>query len=113
MMQVSIIAPAVFKTIDIQEAGPFLRNVFPKLFLVVLILSLTSLLYLYFFGTKDGVPLAVSFATAIAMTICYIIVPATNAAKDSGNEDQFKRLHTVSVLLTLTVLIINLGWSFF
>lgn len=113
MMQVSIVAPAIFKLIAMKDAGPFLRSVFPKLFLSVLILSIISFLFTYFYGDDDKAPLIASLVTAVAMTICYVIVPATNTAKDSGNENLFKKLHSASVLLTVIALIVNLGWNFF
>lgn len=112
IMQVAIIAPAVFATFNPKDAGPFLRNVFPKLFLTVLILALCSSIFIYFLGSGEKTPLTVSLMTAIAMIVCYLMVPATNAAKDSGNEQLFKRLHSVSVFLTVIVLISNLSWNF-
>ena len=112
-MQVSIVAPTIFRLIDMKDTGPFLRSVFPKLFLTVIILSIISLLFIYFYGVNNKAPLIASLVTAVAMTICYVMVPATNAAKDSGNENLFKKLHSASVLLTVIVLIVNLGWCFF
>ena len=113
MMQVSIVAPTIFRLIDMKDTGPFLRSVFPKLFLTVIILSIISLLFIYFYGVNNKAPLIASLVTAVAMTTCYVMVPATNAAKDSGNENLFKKLHSASVLLTVIVLIVNLGWCFF
>jgi|TARA_B110000444_G_C18849592_1_gene604504 hypothetical protein len=113
MMQVSIVAPAIFKLIAMKDAGPFLRSVFPKLFLSVLILSIISFLFIYFYGSDNKAPLIASLVTAVAMAICYVMVPATNTAKDSGNENLFKKLHSASVLLTVIALIVNLGWNFF
>lgn len=113
MMQVSIVAPAIFKLIAMKDAGPFLRSVFPKLFLSVLILSIISFLFIYFYGCDNKAPLIASLVTAVAMAICYVMVPATNTAKDTGNENLFKKLHSASVLLTVIVLIVNLGWNFF
>jgi len=112
MMQVAIIAPAVFTTFSPKDAGPFLRNVFPKLFLSVLILAICSSIFTYFLGNGEKISLAASLITAIAMTACYLMVPATNAAKDSKNERLFKRLHSASVFLTVIALISNLSWSF-
>ena len=68
-----------------------------------------SLLY----GSDNKAPLIASLVTAVAMAICYVMVPATNTAKDSGNENLFKKLHSASVLLTVIALIVNLGWNFF
>jgi len=100
MMQVSIVAPTIFRLIDMKDTGPFLRSVFPKLFITVIILSIISLLFIYFYGLNSRAPLIASLVTAVAMNTCYVMVPATNAAKDSGNENLFKKLHSASVLLT-------------
>ena len=48
----------------------------------------------------------------IFMLICYFIVPITNQARDDGNNQKFNRLHTISVVLTMLVLVLNLGWLF-
>lgn len=106
-----IIAPSLFKTIPSSEAGPFLRVIFPKLFMLVLILGAISTLILFASG---GAVIAkmVSIITAIFMFICYSIIPATNAAKDTGNESTFNRLHRISVVFTVAVLLLNILWVF-
>jgi hypothetical protein len=40
------------------------------------------------------------------------MIGATNEAKDKGNDRLFKILHSVSVLLTISVLLTNLLWIF-
>jgi hypothetical protein len=46
------------------------------------------------------------------MSICYFIIPKTNQARDEKNDTLFKRLHTLSVSLTLLVLFLNLAVIF-
>jgi len=75
-----IIAPSLFKTISSSEAGPFLRVIFPKLFMLVLILSATSTLILFASG-GSVIAKMVSIITAVFMFICYSIIPATNAER--------------------------------
>ena len=50
-----------------------------------------------------------TFIFAIA---CYAMIPATNRAKDEGNEKRFNLLHKSSVYLTIAVLIMNVGFLF-
>ena len=109
--QAGIIAPSLFKTISSSEAGPFLRVIFPKLFMLVLILSATSTLILFASG-GSVIAKMVSIITAVFMFICYSIIPATNAAKDTGNESTFNRLHRISVVFTVAVLLLNMLWVF-
>ena len=106
LFQTSIVAPSVFKSLDLANAGLFLRSVFPKLFVT---LSITGGFFLLLSLIK---PLSIfSLSVGIISTgcplICYLIVPATNQAKDDGDLAKFKKYHTASVLLTLLVLLIN------
>ena len=107
----SIIAPSLFKTVSAKESVLFLRMVFPKLFLFVLILGVFSLV-ISFFSNESIVVKIVSVTTIVSMVICYLIIPATNSAKDSGNGNTFKRLHGLSFIFTMIVLLLNLFWIF-
>jgi hypothetical protein len=40
------------------------------------------------------------------------MIGATNKARDEGNEKRFATLHRVRVLLTISVLAVNLIWIF-
>ena len=102
----SIIAPTVFKTLGPPEAKVFLRTVFPKLFNKLVVFGLIMLL-LYFFEMGN---LYIALVTIILPFVCNQLIPATNRARDDGNNKVFSRLHTISVFLTLIVLLSNLSW---
>ena len=110
LFQTAIIAPSIFKIFSSEDAGPFLRSIFPKLFMLVAALSLIALILSFVSSIK--LSLYVYSFTLIFMLICYQIVPITNKARDDGNSKKFNRLHTISVVLTILVLILNLGWLF-
>ena len=111
LFQTSIIAPSIFKVLSPDNAGPFLRTIFPKLFMFVAVLSLAGFVLSLISSNTSG--LIVFFGSLLFMLICYYIVPMTNRARDAGNDNAFKRLHTVSVVLTMIVLLSNLLWIFF
>ena len=111
LFQTAIIAPSVFKILKPENAGPFLRSIFPKLFMFVAILSSAGLILSLISGTD--ISIYVYAFSLIFMSICYYIVPMTNQARDSGDDKTFRNLHTISVVLTMLVLISNLGWMFF
>ena len=111
LFQTAIVAPSVFKILKPENAGPFLRSIFPKLFMFVAILSSTGLILSLISGTD--ISIYVCAFSLIFMSICYYIVPMTNQARDSGDDKTFRNLHTISVVLTMLVLISNLGWMFF
>ena len=111
VFQTSIIAPSVFKTLDADNASPFLRAIFPKLFVMIAFLSAIGLTIAFM---QDNLKLTLIFMiSAWLMLLCYFIVPATNRARDSGNQKRFSQLHTLSVVSTISVLLINLFWIFF
>ena len=111
LFQTAIIAPSIFKVLSPDIAGPFLRTIFPKLFMFVAVLSLAGFVLSLISSNTSG--LIVFFGSLLFMLICYYIVPMTNRARDAGNDNAFKRLHTVSVVLTMIVLLSNLLWIFF
>ena len=110
LFQTSVIAPSVFKTLSEEGASPFLRSIFPKLFLIILVLgafqSVISVIQTSITLTIIG------FITFISMLIAYLIVPATNKARDENDEKSFKRLHLTSVILTVIVLLANIAVIF-
>ena len=111
LFQTAIIAPSIFKVLSSDNAGPFLRTIFPKLFMFVAVLSGVGFVLSFISSNNTG--LVVFFGSLLFMLICYYIVPMTNRARDAGNDNAFKRLHTVSVVLTMIVLLSNLLWAFF
>ena len=111
LFQTAIVAPSVFKILKPENAGPFLRSIFPKLFMFVAFLSSAGLILSLISGTD--ISIYVYAFSLIFMSICYFIVPMTNQARDSGDDKTFRNLHTISVVLTMLVLISNLGWMFF
>ena len=103
--QVLLTAPVVFKVLDDQNASNFLRKIFPRYYLLILLIALVALLISYlFFKTVD-----VYFAL-IAVTFSflgYLIIPLTNLARDRGWENLFKFFHNLSVFNTLVIFIVS------
>ena len=91
LFQTAIIAPSVFKVLSLDNAGPFLRSIFPKLFMFVAVLSLLG--FVLSLISSNTLGLIVFFGSLLSMLICYFIVPMTNRARDEGNDNAFKRLH--------------------
>ena len=110
LFQTAVIAPSIFKVLSLDNAGPFLRLIFPKLFMFVAMLSLIGFVLSLFSSNILG--LIVFFGSLLFMLICYFIVPITNRVRDEGNDNAFKKLHTVSVVLTMIVLLSNFLWVF-
>ena len=108
LFQTVIVAPVVFTTLDAENASKFLRKIFPRFFMVIFILGISALIVSSVFLSIQGIVIAA--VTAISMIISYQVVPATNKARDEDRSTAFRRLHTLTVVLTLFTLLANLSW---
>ena len=103
--QVLLTAPVVFKVLDDQNASNFLRKIFPRYYLLILLIALVALLISYLFFKNIDVYFAL-VAVAFAL-IGYLIIPLTNIARDRGWENLFKFFHNLSVFNTLVIFIVS------
>ena len=108
LFQTAIVAPVVFTTLDAENASKFLRKIFPRFFMVIFILGISALIVSSVFLSIQGIVIAA--VTTISMIISYLVVPATNKARDEDRSTAFRRLHTLTVVLTLFTLLANLSW---
>tara|TARA_S200000501_G_scaffold233911_1_gene219402 strand:+ start:1652 stop:2050 length:399 start_codon:yes stop_codon:yes gene_type:complete len=113
LLQTSIIAPTVFKYLDQNQTRDLLRAIFPKFFLFIFILGLFSLIVGLLNDLNLDIQIIISLITVILSILCYLIIPATNIAKDSNDRKRFELLHKVSVVFTVIILISNFSWIFF
>jgi len=112
ILQTSIVAPTLFKKLEISDFGKAIRALWPKFFIMLTILGAATLATLHFGHNASMTEYAISGATTLFAAICYAIIPATNRAKDEGNEKKFNLLHKTSVYLTVLMLLINIGFLF-
>ena len=109
LFQTAVVASVVFTTLDSENASKFLRKIFPRFFLIIFILGVVGLLISFLYNNIHGY--TVYGITSLAMIISYLVVPATNKARDENKSTTFRRLHTVTVVLTLFTLLANLSWT--
>ena len=112
IFQVAIIAPTLSKKLATNEFGKVIRGLWPKFFIFIAALSAISLAIITFTGDGGIYHLAISGFTFLASSICYLIIPATNRAKDENNMKKFDLLHKLSVWLTITILLTNIAFLF-
>ena len=53
-------------------------------------------------------PFIAILVAIILAGVCYFLIPATNNARDAGNDRLFSIYHNISVFSTVLILIINL-----
>ena len=112
LLQTAIVAPTLFKKLDIKDFGVVIRALWPKFFMWLTVFGVASVVDLYFHDDPSLIHYGIAGSTAVFALICYLIIPATNRATDEGNERLFKILHKVSVYLTVIILLANIGYVF-
>ena len=113
LLQTAIVAPSVFKYLDQIQTRDLLRAIFPKFFLFILLLGSISFIIGIINDQNLDIQTIISVSTIVLSLLCYLIIPATNDAKDNSDHNRFKLLHKISVLSTITILITNFSWIFF
>mgnify|MGYP003326718138 CR=1 FL=1 len=78
LLQTSIVAPTLFKKLNIEDFGRAIRALWPKFFIMLAILGGASLVSLYFEHDPTIPQYAISGSTTLFALICYAIIPATN-----------------------------------
>ena len=107
LFQTIVVAPTVFKSLGAELASPFLRAIFPRLFLFVALFGFASCIERVFSNNELSFGFISALVTVIFMLICFFLVPMTNKAKDEQKDVLFRGLHSLSVALTLVVLVVN------
>ena len=107
LFQVGINTSVIFTKLNPENASVVLRTIFPRFFLSIFFFSLISFISLYL-SKNGGFVIIVSVTTLILAGVCYFLIPATNSARDVGNNRLFSIYHNISVFSTVFILIINI-----
>ncbi|DAC55807.1 MAG TPA: DUF4149 domain-containing protein [Candidatus Poseidoniaceae archaeon] len=111
LFQTAIIAPVLFRNLDINDFGKVIRIIWPKFFAIIAALAAVSIGLTYSEGGSTF-QFGITVFTCVAGAICYLIIPATNRASDIGDKKKFDLLHKVSVYSTVLMLIANIAYPF-
>ena len=106
LFQTAVIAPTVFRSLGPDQAGPFLRKVFPKFFVVLVVMGIAGAISAL--ASDACYQLLICLVTLSLGLLAYLLIPMTNKSRDEGNEKLFKKLHNASVLMTVLILVVNL-----
>ena len=100
------VAPVIFKVLKENEARRFVRTIFPYYYFINLILILLICIFLFYksFISFDFY-LLVSVALLFAISL-FILMPLINNARDREEENKFKYLHAISVIINFLQIII-------
>ena len=112
ILQTAIIAPSLFRTLEIDEFGKAIRKIWPKFFILVTSFAAIGLASMLATGDGNNIQIGIAGFTALSAGFCYAIIPATNRATDEGDKKKFDILHKLSVWLTVAMLLTNIAFLF-
>ena len=100
-----VLAPMIFKILNAENAGKFVRKIFPYYYFVNLIFLIIAIVLLITLSTIDSrfyitLVLALSFIFAQ-----FILMPLINKLKDNNEEKKFKYAHGSSVAINFIQMI--------
>ena len=100
-----VLAPMIFKILDAENAGKFVRKIFPYYYFVNLIfLSIAVILFIII--SSLGLSFYITLALVISFIFAqFILMPIINKFKDNNEEKKFKYAHGTSVLINFIQMI--------
>jgi len=107
-----VVAPTVFRALPAEQAGPFLRALFPRFYLWGLVAAVLCTLLAPFAATDGMVIVACATVTLLFVFARQQLMPAINRARqrqldgDAAAGLRFRRLHGLSVLVNLLQLLL-------
>ena len=100
-----VIAPVIFKILNANNAGKFVRKIFPYYYLInLIILSIVVLLLFYISSISLDFYITLVIAILFAFSL-FILMPLINKLKDNKEERKFKYSHTLSVIINFIQII--------
>ena len=100
-----ILAPMIFKILDAENAGKFVRKIFPYYYfvnLIFLIIALVVFIIISSTGTRFYITMALALSFVFAQ---FILMPMINKLKDNNEEKKFKYAHGTSVIINFAQII--------
>ena len=100
-----VLAPMIFKILDAENAGKFVRKIFPYYYFVNLIfLSIAVILFIII--SSLGLSFYITLSLAISFVFAqFILMPIINKFKDNNEEKKFKYAHGLSVVINFAQMI--------
>ena len=100
-----VLAPMIFKILDAENAGKFVRKIFPYYYFVNLVFLLIAII-LFFVISLISVNFYITLALAISFIFAqFILMPLINKLKDNNEEKKFKYAHGASVVINFVQMI--------
>ena len=100
-----ILAPMIFKILDPENAGKFVRKIFPYYYFVNLVF-LSIVVILFLLNSKINFKFYIIVSLVISFIFAqFILMPFINKLRDNNEENKFKYAHGFSVVINFLQMI--------
>ena len=100
-----ILAPMIFKILDPENAGKFVRKIFPYYYFVNLVF-LSIVVILFLLNSKINFEFYIIVSLVISFIFAqFILMPFINKLRDNNEENKFKYAHGFSVAINFLQMI--------
>ena len=101
-----VLAPMIFKILDPENAGKFVRKIFPYYYFVNLVF-LSVAVVLFFIVSSFSINFYITLALVFSFVFAqFILMPLINRLKDNNQDKKFKYAHGFSVVINFAQMIL-------
>ena len=100
-----VLAPMIFKILDAENAGKFVRKIFPYYYFVNLIFLSIAAILLFLISSLNKDLYIILLIVMSFIFAQFILMPLINKLKDNNQEKKFKYAHGLSVVINFVQMI--------
>ena len=101
-----VLAPMIFKILDPENAGKFVRKIFPYYYFVNLVF-LSVAVVLFFIVSSFSINFYITLTLVFSFVFAqFILMPLINRLKDNNQEKKFKYAHGFSVVINFAQMVL-------
>jgi len=101
-----VLAPMIFKILDAENAGKFVRKIFPYYYFINLVFLSVAVVF-FFIVSSFSINFYITLLLVISFVFAqFILMPLINRLKDNNQEKKFKYAHGLSVVINFSQMIL-------
>ena len=99
------VAPKIFKVLSNEEAGKFVRSIFPTYYMYNGIQYLILTFFMFYTEQTGNILYLSCLILSFFILSNYVLMPQINKSRDINNQKRFKFLHLLSVVFNFIIII--------
>ena len=102
------IAPKIFTVLPSEEAGKFVRSIFPVYYMFNGLQYLVLTTLMLYTGKSGNILYISSLILFLFIVSNYFLMPQINKSRDVDNQKKFKVLHFLSVVINFLIIVFSI-----